>query len=163
MRAPTEAQLRHKEWKCFSCNYTACKTCSPSKYLPNTYRACGFGPLDESKDSIYNYPSCNLGQCSCRNSYKSDQYIYSCSAKCKQFARKYCLSPYRYHKQCFRLQLQRMLNNYKGAPRKTGMREDEHSYPDLQVEYEGYDSESDTDGDPVLHEESEDSQEEIED
>lgn len=156
--APAKELLEHETWNCFRCKYTACYVCFPPKFK-YTYKSC------HGKYQAYlrwNYPVCDRGQCVHREKYKISVPAYACSEKCSQWVKNYCLFPYRYHKQNFRLQVQRMLNNWQGTSSKTRMKDDEHSYTDVyypDTEVEEYidddddsssDSSSDSDTDASL-------------
>jgi len=133
MRAPTEEELNHDIWKCFACNSTLCKVCSPPPYRLDEYYSCQAGEQKPERFVHGEYPECSLGRCTCRFTRKYKQIVFSCSPKCKSYTEKYCANPYGFHKQCFRLQIQRMLNNFWEFTQwnKSSMMRSEHSYKDL--------------------------------
>ena len=123
----------HWMWLCFKCKYTACFVCFPPPYK-NSYSACGRSKeLQNDVNLQFDYPCCYLGQCVCRIEYRRNIRVFACSEKCNKFVSNYCKWPHRYHKQCFRLQVERMLNNWKGKSKKTRMTNSEHSYSHLSV------------------------------
>jgi len=141
------------EWKCFACDYTACMYCHPPPFPHDFYTTCNRNEAVQIVNGSA-YPTCTLGQCKCSRSDQGIERAYSCSEKCKKFVVMYCENPHRFHKQCYRLQLELMLNNWQFRSlmfQKDSMHSSEHSYKDLFANsvyghYSGSESESESSG-----------------